>query len=448
MTDTTSNSREAIRIALRAGDVPDAATLLGRAASDEAFVWEQPAAGVSIVGVGVARSIEVAGRSRFARADAAAREVFAGITVRGDPAPPEAGPLLVGGFAFGHQPTPGIAWRGFPPGRLVLPRLLVVRRGDRAWATLVGQSEDPAPGERELRGLLRGPRPTTPAAVGADAKPTPEFRATADRPHAHFHGLVARALAAIGRGELEKVVVARSVRLLNSAAFSANEVLALLRRTHPSSTTFGVIRRGDAAFVGATPERLLRLRDGCVEAAAVAGSAPRGLTPEEDDRLARALRESKKEQAEHAIVVRAVRETLANDCAPLHAPESPGLCKLDGIQHLETPITGTLRSARSVLRLVERLHPTPAVGGAPSQAALAWIERHEGLERGWYAGPIGWVDATGDGEFDVALRCALLRGREARLFAGAGIVEGSEPEPELYETRLKFRAFLGPLLEI
>ena len=101
-----------------------------------------------------------------------------------------------------------------------------------------------------------------------------------------------------------------------------------------------------------------------------------------------------------------------------------------------------------MLRLVERLHPTPAVGGAPSEAALAWLERHEGLERGWYAGPVGWVDATGDGEFAVALRCALLRGREARLFAGAGIVEGSEPEPELYETRLKFRAFLGPLLEI
>ena len=448
MTAATSNSLDAIRFALRASDVPDSATLLGRAAGDETFVWEQPAAGVSIVGIGAARSIEVAGRSRFVRADAATRELFAGLAVRGDTAPPEAGPLLVGGFAFGHHAAPGVAWRGFPPGRLVLPRLLVVRRGDRAWATLVGQSQGRASGERELRTLLRGSRPATPAAEGADAKPTPEFRATADRPHAHFHELVASALAAIGRGEFEKVVVARSARLLHSAAFSAAEVLALLRRTHPSSTTFGVARRGGAAFVGATPERLVRLRDGCVEAAAVAGSAPRGLTPEEDDRLARALRESKKEQVEHAIVVCAVREALANDCAPLHAPESPGLCRLDGIQHLETPVTGTLRSARSVLRLVERLHPTPAVGGAPSEAALAWLERHEGLERGWYAGPIGWVDATGDGEFAVALRCALLRGREARLFAGAGIVEGSEPEPELYETRLKFRAFLGPLLEI
>ena len=448
MTAATSSSLEAIRIALRASDVPDAATLLGRAASDEAFVWEQPAADVSIVGIGVARSVEVAGRLRFVRAEAAARELFAGLAVRGDTAPPEGGPLLVGGFAFGHHAAPGIAWRGFPPGRLVLPRLLVVRRGDRAWATLIGQSQGRASGERELRALLRGPPPTTPAAEGANAKPTPEFRATADRPHAHFQGLVTSALAAIGRGEFEKVVVARSARLLHSAAFNASEVLALLRRTHPSSTAFGVVRRGGAAFVGATPERLVRLRDGCVEATAVASSAPRGLTPEEDDRLARALRESKKEQAEHAIVVRAVREALANVCTPLHAPESPRLCKLDGIQHLETPVTGTLRSESSVLRLVERLHPTPAVGGAPSEAALAWLERHEGLERGWYAGPIGWVDATGDGEFAVALRCALLRGREARLFAGAGIVEGSEPEPELYETRLKFRAFLGPLLEI
>ncbi len=448
MTAATSSSLAAIRIALRASDVPDAATLLGRAVSDDAFVWEQPAADVSIVGIGVARSVEVAGRLRFVRAEAAARELFAALTVRGDTAPPEGGPLLVGGFAFGHHAAPGIAWRGFPPGRLVLPRLLVVRRGDRAWATLIGQSPGRASGERELRALLRGPPPTTPAAEGADAKPTPDFRATADRPHAHFHGLVASARAAIGRGEFEKVVVARSVRLLHSAAFSASEVLALLRRTHPSSTAFGVVRRGGAAFVGATPERLVRLRDGCVEATAVAGSAARGLTPEEDDRLARALLESKKEQAEHAIVVRAVREALANVCVPLHAPESPRLRKLDGIQHLETPVTGTLRRESSVLSLVDRLHPTPAVGGAPSEAALAWLERHEGLERGWYAGPIGWVDATGDGEFAVALRCALLRGREARLFAGAGIVEGSEPEPELYETRLKFRALMGPLLEI
>jgi isochorismate synthase len=448
MTAATSRSLEAIRIALRGSDVPDAATLLGRTASDEAFVWEQPAADVSIVGIGVARSVEVEGPRRFVEADAAARELFAGLVVRGDAAPPEGGPLLVGGFAFGHHADPGTAWRGFPPGRLVLPRLLVVRRGDRAWATLVGQSQGRASEERELRTLLRGPCATMPAGERANAKTTPEFRATADRPHAHFHGLVAKALAAIGRGEFEKVVVARTARLLHSADFSPGEVLALLRRTHPSSTAFGVVRRGGAAFVGATPERLVRLRDGCVEAAAVAGSAPRGRTPEEDARLARALRESKKEQAEHAIVVRAVREVLAKLCAPLHAPESPRLCQLDGIQHLETPITGTLRSERSVLRLVELLHPTPAVGGAPSDAALAWLERHEGLERGWYAGPVGWVDATGDGEFAVALRCALLRGREALLFAGAGIVEGSEPESELHETRLKFRAFLGPLLEI
>ncbi|MDH3212985.1 MAG: isochorismate synthase [Myxococcales bacterium] len=448
MTATPSNRLEAIRIAVPGDAVPDTATLLDRAASDEVFVWEQPAAQTSVVGIGIARHFSVSGCDRFAEAEAAARELFAELAVHGDAAPPDGGPLLVGGFAFGQERAPGTAWRGFPPGRLVLPRILVARRGDRAWVTFAGPSGGRAARERELRNLLGGPVPTTAAAPGAAPKPAPRFFASADGPHAHFHALVENALAAIRRGEFEKVVVARSVRLHHSDAFREADVVDRLRRTYPSSTTFAVVRCGGGAFVGATPERLVRLHAGLVEAAAVAGSAPRGRNPEEDARLARALRESKKEQAEHAIVVRGVREALAGVCTALRSPESPRLQKLESIQHLETPVRGVLRGEHSVLRLVERLHPTPAVGGAPSAAALAWIARHEGLERGWYAGPVGWIDATGDGEFAVALRCALLRNREARLFAGAGIVDGSEPEAELNETRLKFRAFLGPLLEI
>ena len=206
--------------------------------------------------------------------------------------------------------------------------------------------------------------------------------------------------------------------------------------------------RHGTCCLGATPERLVRLAGRRVDTAAVAGSAARGRSPEEDARLARALSESKKEQAEHAVVVRALRAALEDLCAELTLPEAPRLLRLDGIQHLETPLVATLRGSPHVLDLVARLHPTPAVGGSPREAALAWLAAREQLERGWYAGPLGYVDASGGGEFFVALRSALLRAGEARLFAGAGVVEGSTPEAELRETRLKLRALLAPLLEI
>jgi isochorismate synthase EntC len=183
---------------------------------------------------------------------------------------------------------------------------------------------------------------------------------------------------------------------------------------------------------------------------ALAGSAPRGRTPAEDERLARALRESKKEQAEHDVVRRAVLEALAPVCESLDAPEAPGLLRLDGIQHLHTPVTGELRAGADgeLLALAGRLHPTPAVGGAPSAAARAFLADHEGLDRGGYAGGVGWLGASGDGELMVALRCALLEGRRATLLAGAGIVAGSDPDAELAETCLKLRAALAALVDL
>jgi isochorismate synthase len=206
--------------------------------------------------------------------------------------------------------------------------------------------------------------------------------------------------------------------------------------------------------VAASPERLVALSDGVVRNGALAGTAPRGRSPEEDERLGRELRESKKEQAEHAAVAVAVRAALEDVCTPLSGPEAPRLMRIDGLQHLETPFTAHLRPEHaelSVLDLVARLHPTPAVAGLPREAALAWIAAREGLERGWYAGPVGYVDAEGGGEFRVALRSGFVRNRapaRAWLYAGAGIVPGSEPESELRETRLKLRALLAPLTEI
>ncbi len=178
---------------------------------------------------------------------------------------------------------------------------------------------------------------------------------------------------------------------------------------------------------------------------ALAGSIRRGVTDQEDHALGQQLLASAKDSGEHAVVVRVLAEGLRAVCADVQTPPAPQLLRLHNVQHLHTPITARVRTGRSVLDLVERLHPTPAVGGYPREAALRLIRDREGLDRGWYAGPLGWVDARGEGEFAVALRSALLRGSEATLFAGCGIVADSQPESEYAESALKMRPLLAAL---
>jgi isochorismate synthase len=452
--------------ALRARVAPrDGLEIFDGAGEEERFYWERPDEGWSLAALGAAQVVEASGADRFRAATRASREIFSAIHLAGEPGPRRTGALLVGGFAFSEtpsaSPSPAASpiWSGFPPCRLVLPELLFAREGDRMWCTVVRRIDPGADVERESRAMLTRlrersgePYRTLSAAERCAPAPTgerqaPSYVASADRTHAEYRARVDAALRDIAAGDLEKVVVARSIDLRHNAPLDPGALLDDLRAIYPTCTSFAVGRPG-GVFLGATPEHLVRLENTRVETAAVAGSAPRGRNPEDDARLGRELCESKKEQAEHAVVVRALREALDDCCEALDVPEAPRLQRLGEIQHLETPITGTLRNGQSILELVERLHPTPAVGGAPRAAALAWIARREDLDRGWYAGPVGFVDADGGGDFCVALRSALLRGSEARLFAGAGIVDGSIPDAELQETRLKLRGMLASLLEI
>ena len=446
--------------ALRARMAPrDGLEIFDGAGEEERFYWERPDEGWSLAALGAAQIVEASGGGRFRAATRASREIFSAIHLAGEPGPRRTGALLVGGFAFSETPSASPMWRGFPPCRLALPELLFAREGDRMWCTVVRRIDPGADVDRESRALLARmrersgePYRTLSAAERCAPAPTgeleaPFYVASADRTHADYRARVDAALRDIVSGDLEKVVLARSIDLRHNAPLDPGALLDDLRAIYPTCTSFAVGRSG-GVFLGATPEHLVRLDSTRVETAAVAGSAPRGRNPEDDARLGRELCESKKEQAEHAVVVRALREALADCCEDLDVPEAPRLQRLGEIQHLETPITGTLRNGESILELVERIHPTPAVGGAPRAAALAWIARREDLDRGWYAGPVGFVDADGGGDFCVALRSALLRGGEARLFAGAGIVDGSIPDAELQETRLKLRAMLAPLLEI
>lgn len=419
------------------------------------FHWERPDRQLAITGLGSAYSIDAEGDERFDVAARSARELFRNLHIAGEPGPRHSGPLLVGGFAFAATPARQTAWRDFSPCRFTLPSVLFARAGEDAWCTLVRRvdaSEDPESVASELSEAMRSRisarsgNPRAPRPPGRAVNPA-AFSIRADRPHADYRERVEEALAAIHAGDIEKVVLARSLRVECDSPMDTGRLLDALRAAHPTCTLFAVARPS-GVFLGATPEQLVRLTDGRVETAAVAGSAPRSGDPDADARHGRRLLESKKEQAEHAIVVRALRAALEPCCEELSIPESPQLLRLGEIQHLETAIRGTLRNDQSILELVGRLHPTPAVGGAPRAAANEWIAAREGLDRGWYAGPVGFVDSSGDGEFCVALRSALFRDGEADLFAGAGIVDGSLPEAELRETRLKFHAMLAPLLEV
>ena len=425
------------------------------------FYWERPADDVAFAGAGAAWTIESpsaieAGRSW--RALLAGAIVDAPIVARraasthGDSLDTPGlmdGPLLVGGFAFDRLRPATSLWQGYPSGRLVLPRLTLVTQGDTSTLTVnaivsstVACDIDAMVDDVEAILASRTVVGTTDGAAGRGDHGYPWVEDVL--PRAEWEALVAGGARACREDALCKVVLARSVRVHARDDLDVVAVLRDARAAYPNAFTFAVAR-GDRAFVGATPERLVRLYDGAADVACLAGSTGRGAMPEEDRLRGDLLLASPKDRAEHLFVVDAVRDALADACPDLQIPAAPRLLRLHNVQHLYTPVTGRVAPGTGVLDLVARLHPTPAVGGQPREEALAYIRAHEGLDRGWYAAPVGWLNGRGEGEFAVALRSALVSGDEATLFAGCGIVASSSPAAEYEETRLKLRPMLAAL---
>jgi salicylate biosynthesis isochorismate synthase/menaquinone-specific isochorismate synthase len=262
-------------------------------------------------------------------------------------------------------------------------------------------------------------------------------------PPEHYVAAVARAVERIRAGEFAKIVLAREVEVHAAAAHDPAAVLGVLREAFPGCYVFGV-GRGDAAFVAASPELLVRREGQRASTLALAGSIRRSADPAVDDHLGEQLLRSDKDREEQAIVARRIERTLRPRALWLTAPEEPVLVRMANIQHLATPIRAQLAAPIGAVDLAALLHPTPAVGAEPPEAA-SLIPALEGMDRGWYAGPVGWTDAAEDGEFCVALRCALLRGPVARCYAGDGVVRDSDPAAELAETEIKLEALLPVL---
>jgi len=402
------------------------------------FHLARPAAGESVTAVGVAASLEASGPERFPRLCQELRSQRERLVVEGPD--PVGGALWVGGFGFSEQRCVSFPWSGFPAMRFVLPRVWILRRGaDCFWGA--ASQEGMAAAREQLRHALRLRGPQAGGFV-----PTEELCVRVRTSAAEYRAGVSAAMASIRAGDLRKVVLARELAVSCPQGFDAGRLLCRLAQRHPACAAYRV-GYGDLDFVGASPERLVRVEAGTVYADALAGSAPRGLSPLEDSALARELVESKKQQEEHALVVDAIRAALNACCREVRAPEAPRLLATAGIQHLHTPFQAT-RGRASALEVAARLHPTPAVAGTPRAAAQTWLRTHERFERGWYSGALGWLGASGEGELVVALRGALLAPGCATLHAGNGLVADSEPFAEWAETGLKLRSVLDALLEI
>ncbi len=343
-------------------------------------------------------------------------------------------PRLFGGFSFDPGAADLAPWRPFGDALFVLPRLLYRATAQGASLTLAVRSAELASGSYrqlvdttlELLEVLDSPEPR----VVAPGVATPLLEPP---PRARFESAVAAIGQAIASSQVEKVVAAHGARVTFQ---QPPDTTAVLRRLPAAGTLRFACRHGGACFLGATPERLVAKRGRRVVSEALAGSAVLGAA------AARRLTACAKERHEHRLVVQAIERQLAPFCERLMIAAEPGVKVLRGLQHLVTPVAGSLSTPTHVLRLVAALHPTPAVAGVPTEYARQWIRDHEAAPRGWYAAPIGWFDGAGDGEFAVALRSALIDGREVRAFAGAGIVSGSDPRREYRETELKLHSIL------
>jgi menaquinone-specific isochorismate synthase len=331
--------------------------------------------------------------------------IFGEASVDDDVRTPGSGPVAFGSFTFDPESRGSV---------LVVPQTILARRDGRAWLTTIGEER------LDLVTPLRDPGRIR---YGDGSLTAPEWE------HA-----VARAVRRIRSGRLEKTVLARDLTATAERAIDVRLLLTRLARRYPDCYTFSC-----AGLIGATPELLVRHTGEMIESLVLAGTTPRGTSRADDMARGAALFASAKDRYEHTCAVESVREALSPLCSELKIPEEPELLMLPNVQHLASPVTGRLSAGASVLDVVAAMHPTAAVGGTPTEAALDVIRELEGMDRAGYAGPVGWIDARGDGEWGIALRCAQIEGPRARLFAGCGIMGDSDPASELAEAQAKLR---------
>jgi salicylate biosynthesis isochorismate synthase/menaquinone-specific isochorismate synthase len=426
---------------------PSAVVFASRQGMEPWYCFEQPDrshAALATLGCIAEVNGSGEGEARFEDAADQWRELLASAQADPPEGPPGSGLVAVGGFGFTHSEPTVHQWREFSSGSLIVPELSIARLADDVRLTLiarVGVADTSDTVLKHLRARIASLELTPLPILDHSEQGTAELHST-PLAHEYVEG-VGKAVQRIRSKEFEKIVLAREVTAEATDTYNPAAVFATLREKFPTCYVF-CVGRGETAFIAASPELLVRREGSRATTVALAGSIRRSQNAELDKKLAEELAHSSKDRGEQNIVTRRICRALEPFSVWVTATPEPAVVKVANIQHLATPIRAQLRGQTSILTLVGRLHPTPAVGAEPPEA-IRNIPELEGIERGWYASPVGWIDANEDGEFCVALRCSLLDGKRAHLYAGVGVVADSDPESELKETETKLAALL-PLL--
>ncbi|MDR9418760.1 isochorismate synthase MenF [Gracilimonas sp.] len=416
------------------------------------YYWEKPSDNFSIAASGTIERIQTTGKGRFRNASDQGKKLLSQIHHVSKVNHHLATVHLLGGFSF-FDHNVGQEWRKFGAGSFTLPEWLLVRNGNFTVLTITKKLSDFSSQNKLYNSfLLTLEELDTICDAGTYTIETNKiFTSKVEIPgydskaYSRWVDSVDNATDLIKAEEFKKIVLARNLNVKLQTPVSSTRILNYLRNQYPDCYSFLISQDGETAFIGSTPERLASFHDREVLTEGLAGSISRGKTASEDAVLENELLHSRKDLNEHAIVLDAIEENLERFSDIFEHPALPGIKKLSNVQHLYTPVHARIKQGVSRTEVLSKLHPTPAVGGYPREAAMPYINKLEQFDRGWYAAPIGWINAHGQGEFVVAIRSGLIKDEEVRFFAGCGIVENSNPRKEWDETNLKFIPMLTAL---
>jgi menaquinone-specific isochorismate synthase len=410
----------------------------------ERFFWKHPSEEKYMIGLGICKRIESdQAADRFFHVEKKWKRFIDQAIIIDNEHMNGTGPTAIGGFSFDPLKEKTILWSKFSSSLFYIPKFMLSLFNGQAYLTtnVICSPKDNTSlyinVEKERHELL------------AQAEQDVEFdrailmKRMEVKPE-EWKKTVNRVVHDLEKEPLKKVVLARELRLLFDRKVQVEQVLSNLMMEQNDSYIFAFESQGDC-FIGASPERLLKMENDQVFSTCLAGSIARGNNDAEDEQLGNTLLSDEKNLMEHQYVVDMIKDAMEDTCSEVMIPEHPSLLKLKNIQHLYTPVKGKVNPDTSLLSLVEKLHPTPALGGLPKDSAVVKIREEEDLDRGLYAGPIGWFDYQGNGEFAVAIRSGLIQGEEVSIFAGCGIVEDSIVEMEYQETNMKFSPMLSAL---
>ncbi|UOR11854.1 isochorismate synthase [Halobacillus amylolyticus] len=413
-----------------------------QAVDQHRLFWRSAGEDFAMVGVGAAHRILSTDSHRFREIESVWNELQKKARVYDPSHVKGTGLVALGGFSFDTNQSDLTPWESFPDSQMTIPAYLLTNKGTKSYLStnLLIFEEDHKQQiihqiNEQQHQLLHGDR---------QELKLPNRTSSMEMEAEKWKQSIKQATDDIKKGKLGKVVLARELRVKFNAPVELAAVVEELCETQSNSYVFAFENGGDH-FIGATPERLVRVEKQELISTCLAGTIPRGKDEEEDHILGQRLLNDPKNRQEHDFVVQMIREAVEACCYNVEIPSAPVVYPLRNLQHLYTPVTATLENGYTLLDVVERLHPTPALGGMPQKQSVDYIRKNEALNRGWYAGPIGWFDGHNNGEFAVAIRSALIQGDEASLFAGCGVVEDSDPEAEYEETAVKLKPMLSVL---